>query len=328
MKLKALLINDTNLVCHHGCSLLMSQIYKTFKKNNILIKDTLYNEDNFDNFKINHKINYDIALINGEGTIHGSNDKVSQILNLISRLKKKDVPVIIFNSSIVDLSKKNINILKLVDKIYVRENDSCKYLKKNKINSKVVPDFLSLLPMRIKEKKNLKTLVVDSSVKSTSKKLLQFSKKEGLVYAPMLYTNKIKLLHYLFIKIFLILNIKILQNIFIILKNKIAQKYKNTIQQSKFLISGRFHSILIALSSLTPFVTFESDTHKTKALLKDIGIEDRLISIDQLNNINSRYQNFSKLEINKILKYKRLSKISIDQSINEIIKVSLKKYDK
>ena len=33
MKLKALLINDTNLVCHHGCSLLMHQIYKTFKEN-------------------------------------------------------------------------------------------------------------------------------------------------------------------------------------------------------------------------------------------------------------------------------------------------------
>jgi hypothetical protein len=89
MKLKALLINDTNLVCHHGCSLLMHQIYKTFKENNILVKDTLYHEYDFDNFKINHKINYDIALINGEGTIHGSTNKVSQILNLIRRLKKK-----------------------------------------------------------------------------------------------------------------------------------------------------------------------------------------------------------------------------------------------
>ena len=40
-------------------------------------------------FGIFHKINYDIALINGEGTIHGSTNKVSQILNLIRRLKKK-----------------------------------------------------------------------------------------------------------------------------------------------------------------------------------------------------------------------------------------------
>ena len=328
MKVKALLINDTNLVCHHGCSLLMNQIYKTFKENNILIKDTLYHEYNFDNFKINHKKNYDMALINGEGTIHGSTNKVSQIFNLISKLKKKNIPVIIFNSTIADLSKKNINILKLVNKIYVRENESYKYLKKNKINSRVVPDFLSLLPMCIKERKNLKTLIVDSSVRSTTKKLLRFSKKRGFAYAPMLYTDKIKLLHYLFIKIFLIFNINILQNLFIILKNKNAEKYKNTIQQSKFLITGRFHSIFFALSSLTPFVTFDSDTHKTKALLKDIGIEDRLISIDQLNNIKTKNQNFSKLEINKILKYKRLSKISIKQSMGEIIKVSLEKYDK
>jgi hypothetical protein len=159
----------------------------------------------------------------------------------------------------------------------------------------VVPDFLSLLPIRIKEKKKLKTLIVDSSIRSTTKKLLRFSKKEGFAYAPMLYTDKIKLLHYLFVKFFLILNIKIFQNIFIIFKNEIAEKYKNTIQQSKFLITGRFHSIFIALSSLTPFVTFDSDTHKTKALLKDIGIEDRLISINQLNNIKSKNQNFHRM---------------------------------
>lgn len=328
MRLKALLVNDTNLVCHHGCSLLMNQIYKTFKENNIIIKDTLYHEYNFDNFKINHKINYDLALINGEGTIHGSASKVSQILNLISRLKKKKIPVIIFNSTIMDLNKKNIKILKLANKIYVRENESYKYLKKNRINSKVVPDFLSLLPLRIKQKKNSKTLIIDSSVRATTKKLLKFSKEEGFAYAPMLYTSKIKLLHYVFIKIFLVLNIKILQNIFIILKNKIAEKYKNTIQQSKFLITGRFHSIFIALSSLTPFVTFDSDTHKTKALLKDIGIEDRLIKIDQLKNIRAKNQNFSMLEVNKILKYKQLSKLLISQSMREIVKISLKKYDK
>ena len=59
----------------------------------------------------------------------------------------------------MDLNKKNIKILKLANKIYVRENESYKYLKKNRINSRIVPDFLSLLPLRIKKKKILKHLL-------------------------------------------------------------------------------------------------------------------------------------------------------------------------
>ncbi len=328
MKLIALLINDTNLVFHHGCSLLMHQIYKTFKENNIVIKQTLFHENNFDNFNINHKINFDIALINGEGSIHGSTKKVSQIFNLISRLKKKNIPIIIFNSTIDSLNKKNINILRYVNKIYVRENESHKYLKRNKINSTIVPDFLSLLPMRTKQKKKIGTLIIDSSVRSKTEKLLEFSKKNDFAYSPMLYTYKYRFLYFLFIRIFLILKIKIPLHIFTIFKKIIAETYKNKIQQSKFLITGRFHSIFIALSSLTPFVTFDSDTHKIKALLKDIGIENRLIKINQLKNISLIKKNFSQHEINKIQKYKHKAKLLINQSMKEIIKISQRHYDK
>ena len=34
-----LLVNDTSLTCHHGCSLLMNSIYDLFKKNNLNIKN-------------------------------------------------------------------------------------------------------------------------------------------------------------------------------------------------------------------------------------------------------------------------------------------------
>ncbi len=42
MKKNVLLINDTSLVCHHGCTLLMECIYDLFQKNNFVIKDRIF----------------------------------------------------------------------------------------------------------------------------------------------------------------------------------------------------------------------------------------------------------------------------------------------
>ena len=37
-KKKVLLINDTSLICHHGCHLLMNSIYNLIENNNFIIK--------------------------------------------------------------------------------------------------------------------------------------------------------------------------------------------------------------------------------------------------------------------------------------------------
>ena len=70
MKKKILFVNDTSLICHHGCTLLIQTIYSYLKKQNIIIKDKIYYEENC--FKYLNKIsNYGLILINGEGIIHG-----------------------------------------------------------------------------------------------------------------------------------------------------------------------------------------------------------------------------------------------------------------
>ena len=130
----------------------MQSIYYLFKKNNLFIKNKIYLEQNALDF-IESVNSFDLVLINGEGIIHGKQNadqnKVDEIINFIRIIKTKyDVPVVIFNSTISSLRNKHIKILKLVDKIYVREKYSFNYLKKNKINSSILPDLLSLLKIK------------------------------------------------------------------------------------------------------------------------------------------------------------------------------------
>ena len=108
-----LLVNDTSLTCHHGCSLLMNSIYDLFKKNNLNIKNKIFLEQNTLDF-VNSIESFDLILINGEGIIHGKKNadkkKLDEIFKFIKIIKSKyATPVVIFNSTISSLK---INILK------------------------------------------------------------------------------------------------------------------------------------------------------------------------------------------------------------------------
>ena len=129
-----LLVNDTSLICHHGCTLLMQSIYKFFNKKKFNIKNKIYLEENCLDF-LDNISDYDLILINGEGIIHGKKNsdmnKVNEILNFIKKIKSKhNLPIVIFNSTISSLKSYQIEALRLVDKIYVREKFSHIYLIK------------------------------------------------------------------------------------------------------------------------------------------------------------------------------------------------------
>lgn len=322
MKKNILLVNDTSLTCHHGCTLLMQSIYYLFKKNNLFIKNKIYLEQNALDF-IESVNSFDLVLINGEGIIHGKQNadqnKVDEILNFIRIIKTEyDVPVVIFNSTISSLRNKHIKILKLVDKIYVREKYSFNYLKKNKINSSILPDLLSLLKIKGKKNKN-KIIVTDSSIKKISHKLFNYADFKNYKYIPILYNNYLRYIRFFVFKFILKIKINFLVNIYLYLKNLYLQKFINEILDSKFIITGRFHGIFICLALMKPFYTFRSDTYKVKGLMEMIGIPQRIENPKNLNNLILK--KFTKSEILKISNFKVYSKLKFNNFIGDIKKI-------
>lgn len=321
MKKNVLLVNDTSLVCHHGCTLLMECIYNLFQKNDLIIKDRIFFEQNFLNF-LSKKMDYDLILINGEGTIHGNKNadkkKVNQIFDFIKLVKKRyNIPIIIFNSTISSLKKNQLKILKMVDKLYVRENYSFNYLKKNRIKSKIVPDLLTLL--RFKNNKIGKNVIVnDSSIKINNKKLIQFSKYNNFEYIPILYNNYLRYFRYFTYKLINIYEIKTITKFYLITKKYYVLRFLKKINNSKFIITGRFHSIFISLAKMRAFYTFESDTYKVKGLMDMIGLQDRIIDINSLKKKPILLKRFSNNEINQIKKFKKKANQAIKIFIKEL----------
>ncbi len=319
-KKNVLLVNDTGLICHHGCNLLMNTIHNLLKKNNLIIKKRIFYEENYLEHLSSKIKNYDIILINGEGTIHGKSNadsnKVFEIIEFIKIIKKNyDIPVVIFNSTISSLKKKQIEILKLVDRIYVREKYSYNYLKKENIKSKILPDLLSLLT--IKYSKNVgNILVTDSSIPKTTKKLLIFSISKNYSYIPILYNNYLRYLRFFIYKFVLKFKIDYLINFYLYLKNLYLKNFLKEISKSKLILTGRFHGIFICLALMKPFYTFQSDTYKIRGLINMIGLKSRMIDVNKIGNL--KFSKFSKSEILKIKNFKISSKKKFNRFIQEL----------
>ena len=60
---------------------------------------------------------------------------------------------------------------------------------------------------------------------------------------------------------------------------------------------------------MKPFYTFKSDTYKIRGLMEMIGIQNRMIKINDINNL--KFNKFSKSEILKIKTFKINSKKNI-----------------
>ena len=319
-KKKILLLNDTSLICHHGCSLLMNTMYDFFEQNNFLIKKKIFYEQNYLEHISNVK-EYDLILINGEGTLHGKSNsdvkKVHEIFEFIRLVKRKyTIPIVIFNSTIAVLKKKQLKIIKMVDRIYVREKFSFNYLKNKNINSIILPDLLSLLTLPKFNNNSDNVIVTDSSVKKTTLKLLNYAKDKRYIYVPILYRNYLRYLRYVTFKVALKFNINFIIKFYLNLKKLYLNDSLVKFTKSNFVITGRFHGIFICLALMKPFYTFQSDTYKIHGILDLIGIKNRIIDINHINNL--KLTSFSESEILKIKKFKIQTKKKFNKFVQQL----------
>ena len=86
-----------------------------------------------------------------------------------------------------------------------------------------------------------------------------------------------------------------------------TRTYVNLINSNKFLITGRYHDVCIAIMCRTPFVSIKSNTFKIQELLNDIGINKNRVAndISSINNImrDRKISYFDDFEIANIYKF-------------------------
>ncbi|MEZ8557530.1 polysaccharide pyruvyl transferase family protein [Vibrio cyclitrophicus] len=317
-KKKVVVLNDTKTENHHGCSRVMDNLYYLISKNNgEVIGNSYVSIDWRKNELLKSKImDSDIVIINGEGTIHHDSPHAIALLDAANYCQQFNKKIYLINALFQCMSDDLNWKLKLFDGIYVRDSFSQKELSDKGIKSEVIYDltfYSNSLDIPIGDRIFNDTYTCSVILERTIK-LFEKSKKCNSVFSPIMFGksswvspnntlwSKIKSNGFKssFYKSINIVKSKIFyRKINIYSKVYTHDLYHRDIANTKFLVSGRFHSVCFAINSMTPFVALRSNSHKVEALLEDFELsKDRIV--DDLDHINTNLRSFSPSERDSI----------------------------
>jgi hypothetical protein len=337
--LKAILFNDTSYNKHHGCQIVVKQIYELAAAAGIqIVKACPMNHDWRRDLRLQAEIaKVDLCLVNGEGTIHDDARAASMLVELAPFCRERGVSCFLINS-VWQRNQQIVEAARAFTGIYVRDHLSQNELSAVGISSTVVPDLtLSVLPPNTADvRKNFlvngsfyedKTQeawaavckVADPRIKYLSIQAVpQLQSGKGFVqYFWRSVRNRVKSLRARalaqatnFVENIDRKQIKSLRWKYC---EPTAAKFLRRLSSSEGVISGRFHCITLCLLTETPFFAIGSNTHKIEALLEACQLSGRVYSnYNEALGERSRIA-FSPEELQSIREFIRSSRVGAQQ---------------
>lgn len=107
---------------------------------------------------------------------------------------------------------------------------------------------------------------------------------------------------------------------FYLAKKYNAKKYLKKLNLCNGIISGRFHVVCFALQNRIPFLALKSNTPKIENILSEIGISNRIINIDHLDDKIILIDEYSDQELINIENYSNCGREKIINTFHDILK--------
>lgn len=238
-----LLLNNTEHY-HAGCKKVIEFFKKEFSNHTLIIPKTLKN------INVN---DYDLIILNGEGSMHSSNVRPKMIkwLSLLNEAFDKGIKTALVNTVWQNNSPEVTKMLEKISYVSVREIKSKNEILK--IINKHIDVFLDL------------SYYIDP--------VYSDNVKESNIVVGNRYVDRGSILFNNFGEDAQI-------DIFTEDWNTIVSKLK----KSKILITGRHHEMYAACKARCPFVILEGNSHKNQGLIETFNIQIPVLPID--SNIN------------------------------------------
>ena len=342
--LKAILFNDTSHNNHHGCQIVVKQIYALAAAAGIqIVRACPMRHDWRRDPRLQRDIgNADLCLINGEGTLHDDGRSAQMLVELAPFCRERDVSCFLINS-VWQNNQKLIEPARAFTGIYLRDHMSQSELAAAGIASCVVPD-LTLSLVRSPSVSERKGVLVNGSFyeEKTQEAWAALSKAAD----PRLEYLSIRALPQLQRgKGFPAYFWKSLRSCFKAWRGRLSARFTTlgdtiTRQQIKTLrwkyceprapeflarldvsegvVTGRFHCVNLCLITETPFFAIGSNTHKVEALLEACQLQGRVYSTYDSALAERARIAFTPQELLAVRSFVRDSRMQAEQMFTDI----------
>ncbi len=281
---RAGIFNDTSVTGHYGCTAVMHTVISELSARGI---EPAYlwpvAVDWHDHAALLRKLEPDIIVVNGEGTIHHSSDRkrTRDLVDLAHYPKNRGLPAPLINASVSALDDTALDALRAFDTIHVRESESLSYLESHNIEAHVVPDLSLGLKSPPSAVARSGIVITDSVLKETAQALQRFASCVDGYHERM--KPRLSRLDKMRDRMTKTLRGSPETRRWRARSSPLA--FAERLSQSSLVVTGRFHSVLLAILTETPFVALPSNTRKIEAVLIDVfGDTARLLNPEDLND--------------------------------------------
>ncbi len=270
--MKAILLNDTTSARHAGCELVMGNTLAQCRLAGIDIVESIsFKETETFQSRLTRHHDANIVLINGEGTMHHDRPAALQLGRAARKAKQNGLSVVLFNT-VWEGNQQLDEFLPSFDLIFCRESLSTQAIIDAGFHAETVPDmvFATPRPARVEESERSGIAVIDSVSGSLSKRLAFFSIKKGYRFLPISQTRYDQFSRK-----------RILNRILTWRGGAPLFHWEDDLPKRlstlDHVISGRFHGTCLSFLAGTPAASIASNSHKTRGLYKDIGLDPETI---------------------------------------------------
>ena len=245
----------------------------------------------------------DLVVINGEGTLHGVSSGSVNLLFLAFFTKKVlNKPTHLINHSCFPNSKGSnlkdnaivkayMSVIGMLDTVVPREEYSLKIYRSCGLNVTqgfdCLPFYIDQLGLTLSNK-GTGNLILSGGITLSEESLILYSKfirhatEQGLrvIFLTGAKTNNAKE-DFIFYK-----KIKNLHPETELLEANSFLEWIDAIKNANYLLSGRFHHTIAAITTGTPFSTLSSNTPKVEAILELCGLKERLVDIKDSSSVS------------------------------------------
>nr|WP_298142557.1 polysaccharide pyruvyl transferase family protein [uncultured Pseudomonas sp.] len=327
--LKAILFNDTSHNRHHGCQIVVKQIYALAAAAGIqIIKACPMRHDWRHDARLQADIgNVDLCIVNGEGTLHDDARAAQMLVELAPFCRNLGVSCFLINS-VWQNNQALVEPARAFTKIYLRDCMSQRELEAAGIASQVVPDLtLSVTPPRAAQAR--KGILVNGSFYEEKTQeawaalhqiapptptylsiwaMPQLQVGKGFPsYVWKSLRSRFKAWRGRTAARFVTFGETITRQQIKLLRWKYGEAYAPgflaRLAASEGVVTGRFHCVTLCILTETPFFAIGSNTHKIEALLDACQLHGRVYSNYAAALADRRHIAFSEDELRAVREF-------------------------
>ncbi len=291
---RLVLINDTRADLHHGCEIAVAAIQHLAAQHGMIFTAAAPMQTDYtqDAQFMAHFSAADGIVVNGEGSIHHDKPPAKWLLQAGQLAKSQGKPSVLFNTTWAHNGPAFVDAARSFDLISVRESSSQAELAQSNVTATIAPDAALYFDWPHAQQRTGVT-VTDSVLTDATRHLTRFARSHGAQMINIRFPDTTLRSRFADFRRMLDRNAPFnLPNLRDALgaashgfgsTDRSTPDFLHKIASSQLLITGRFHAVILALATRTPFLAMASNTHKIEATLRDAGLADwRIVTPETL----------------------------------------------